>query len=296
MYSHRSIRATMKVGLHVSIAGGIDLAVDRALARGCETFQMFTRNPRGWRFSELDEKAEVFRSKVANSKIEPVVVHMPYLPNLASPRQRIYKSSVKSLITEVKRCELLKAQYLVVHLGSHLGSGSRPGSERIVNAVSDALSGASGSTTILLENTSGSQNSMGSTFDEISDILEKVGKAVNICLDTCHAFASGYDLRSDCAIEGTLGELEEQIGLKRLKVIHVNDSKGALGSRLDRHEHIGLGKIGRKGFRCLLTHPKIRGIPLILETPIDGRRNDDGDMRVVRKLASIRSKTAMRFS
>jgi deoxyribonuclease-4 len=276
----------MKVGLHVSIAGGIDLAVDRALARGCETFQIFTRNPRGWGFDDLGVRAKAFREKVAKSKLEPVAVHMPYLPNLASPTRRIYRASVKSLVSEVRRCELLKARYLVVHLGSHMGSGTRLGSERIAHAISEALSVAGSGTMILLENTSGSRNSMGSSFDEISDILEKVDKAVNVCFDTCHAFASGYDLRNDRAIDGTLSELEKKIGLKRLKVIHINDSKGALGSRLDRHEHIGLGKIGSKGFSSLLAHPRIKEIPLILETPIDRRRDDYGNMRAVRNLAN----------
>jgi len=261
------------------------LAVDRALARKCDTFQIFTRNPRGWRFSELADRAEAFREKVASSKIAPVVVHMPYLPNLASPRERIYEASVKSLVAEVKRCEHLGAQYLVVHLGSHLGSGAVAGSDRIVQALSEALLG--GGTTILLENTAGSRNSMGSTFDEISYILDRVGKSVSVCLDTCHAFASGYDLRDGVAIERTLGEFDERIGMKRLKVIHVNDSKGALGSRLDRHEHIGLGKIGNRGFRRFLTHPKVRGIPLILETPIDRRRDDYGNVMAVRELSRI---------
>jgi len=273
----------MRLGLHVSIEGGIDLAVDRALARKCDTFQIFTRNPRGWRFSELADRAGAFRRKVANSKIAPVVVHMPYLPNLASPRERIYEASVQSLVAEVKRCDLLGARFLVVHLGSHLGSGEMAGSRRVVQAVSEAI--LSGETTILLENTAGSRNSIGSSFDEISSILDGVGKAASVCLDTCHAFASGYDLRGEVAIDATLGEFDERIGMKKLKIIHVNDSRGALGSRLDRHEHIGLGKIGIRGFRRFLTHPKVKGIPLILETPIDRRRDDCGNLRTVRKLA-----------
>jgi len=285
MYCHGSVLISMRIGLHISIAGGIDLAVDRALARRCDTFQIFTRNPRGWRFSELADRAKAFRAKVADSKIEPIIVHMPYLPNLASPRRGVYEASVRSLLAEVKRCELLGARYLVVHLGSHLGSGAMAGSERVVQAISEALLG--GGTTILLENTAGSRNSMGSTFDEISNILDKVGKAVNVCLDTCHAFASGYDLRDEAAIDGTLCEFDGRIGMRRLRVIHANDSKGALGSRLDRHEHIGLGRIGIRGFRSFLTHPKVRGIPLILETPVDRRRDDYGNVMAVRRLGRI---------
>lgn len=277
----------MRVGLHVSILGSIDMAVERAVERQCDTFQIFTRNPRTWRFGELADGAVAFRRKVSSYGIWPVVVHMPYLPNLASPRQTIHSASVRSLLAEVKRCEVLNAPYLVAHLGSHLGAGAEVGSARIVQALSKALSKSGAKTTILLENTSGSRNSMGSSFEDINDILIKVDNNVNVCFDTCHAFAAGYDMRGAAAVERTLEELDDRIGLKRIKVVHINDSKGALGSRLDRHEHIGLGKIGAGGFRGLFAHPRIREIPLILETPIDRRRDDYGNMRVVRKLASI---------
>jgi deoxyribonuclease-4 len=275
----------MKVGLHVSISGALDLAVDRAVSSRCDTFQIFTRSPRQWDFVELNSGAEVFRKKVASSGLWPVVVHMPYLPNLASPRREVFRASVNSLVAEVKRCELLGVPYLVTHLGSHLGSGVEAGCERIIQAISEAFDRSTRSVSILLENTAGSKNSMGSTFEEISMILERLDKTVNVCFDTCHAFASGYDLRDEIAIGETLEKFENLIGLSRLKLLHINDSKGSLGSRLDRHEHIGLGKIGRRGFRSFLTNPKLRHIPMILETPIDERRSDSSNIAVVRKLA-----------
>jgi len=275
----------MKVGLHVSISGALDLAVDRAVSSMCDTFQIFTRSPRQWDFVELNSGAEVFRKKVASSGLWPVVVHMPYLPNLASPRREVFRASVKSLVAEVKRCELLGVPYLVTHLGSHLGSGVEAGCDRITQAISEAFDRSTRSVSILLENTAGSKNSMGSTFEEISMILERLDKTVNVCFDTCHAFASGYDLRDEIAIGETLEKFENLIGLSRLKLLHINDSKGSLGSRLDRHEHIGLGKIGRRGFRSFLTNPKLRHIPMILETPIDERRSDSSNIAVVRKVA-----------
>jgi deoxyribonuclease-4 len=275
----------MKVGLHVSISGSLDLAVDRAVSNRCDTFQIFTRSPRQWDFVELNSGAEVFRKKVASSGLWPVVVHMPYLPNLASPRREVFRASVKSLVAEVKRCELLGVPYLVTHLGSHLGSGVAAGCERITQAISEAFDRSTRSVSILLENTAGSKNSMGSTFEEISMILERLDKTVNVCFDTCHAFASGYDLRDEIAIGDTLEKFENLIGLSRLKLLHINDSKGSLDSRLDRHEHIGLGKIGRRGFRSFLTNQKLRHIPMILETPIDERRSDSCNIAVVRKLA-----------
>lgn len=278
----------MKIGAHVSISGSLDLSVDRAVAIGCDTFQIFTRSPRRWKINDLNKKTvETFKKKVVNSGLWPIVVHMPYLPNLASPISRIFRASVRSLIEEMKRCEILGAPYLIIHLGNHLGSGVDFGCERIVQAISEAIASATSRVSILLENTAGSRNSMGSTFEEISVILDRVDETINVCFDTCHAFASGYDLRDENAIGETLDKFEDLIGLSRLKIIHINDSKGSLGSGLDRHEHIGLGKIGRKGFRSFLTNPKLRKIPMILETPINKRCDDLGNISIVRKLAQI---------
>ena len=279
----------LRLGLHVSIEGEIDQAVERALERGCNTMQMFTRNPRGWQFKELDsDLVECFRTKLEGSGIEPVFSHMPYLPNLASPKEEVYALSVKSLKVELQRCTQLRIPYVVSHMGSNLGLGKTAGLQRIVAAINSALQESPGETVILLENTAGTKNSMGSTFEDTRRILDRIveRKRVGVCLDTCHAFAAGYDIATPTAIERTLERFRDVIGIDMLKVIHLNDSIGGLGSHLDRHEHIGLGKIGENGFRNIL-HSPLGRFPLILETPIDERRSDIGNLQKVRELASL---------
>jgi len=280
--------ALMKLGVHVSISGSIDLAIDRALERGCETFQMFTRNPRAWKTSDLSEGvAKDFTRKLADSGITPAVAHMPYLPNLASSREDVYEKSVEILSAEIDRCGLLNIPYLVTHLGSHLGAGMPAGYGRVVYACNRALSRVENEVIILLENTAGGKNSMGGAFENIRYIIDRVEQKnrVAVCFDTSHAFASGYDLRSVEALERTLEVLDRSIGLDLLKVIHLNDSRGDLGSRIDRHDHIGLGFIGEEGFKAILRNETVRRLPLILETPIDERRDDYGNLEKVRELA-----------
>jgi deoxyribonuclease-4 len=276
----------MPIGFHVSIAGSLDKAVDRAKGLGCSAFQIFTRNPRGWAFSPLDAAiASKFRDKLAHSGMSPVVDHMPYLPNLSSPNSEVYGKSLSTLKAELRRCDALGVPYLVTHLGSHLGAGPEEGRKRLVSAITSALAETNTRCTILLENTAGTKNSIGTTFRELATIIDLIGSKdrVGFCFDTCHAMGGGYDLKR----RGTdvLDELDEVIGLNRLKVIHLNDSKGAPGSHLDRHEHIGLGTIGEDGFRTLLRDGRINGIPMIIETPVDSRRGDEGNFSKVLELA-----------
>jgi deoxyribonuclease-4 len=276
----------MRLGLHLSIQGSIDRVVDRGLERGCNTFQMFSRNPRGWRSKKLSSlEVESFRRKLGESGIWPVVIHTPYLLNLASPRDDVYSKSVALLKDELRRASELGVPYVVTHLGSHLGYGKMRGFRRIVEAVNDCFSSVENDVFLLLENTAGTKNSMGSSFEDIEYILSRieVGERVGVCFDTSHAFASGYDLVSRGAVQHTLERFDEVIGLDKLRLVHLNDSKGALGSRVDRHEHIGLGKIGEDGFRNILQSP-LGQLPLILETPIDGRRTDMGNLEKVREL------------
>ena len=278
----------VKVGVHVSIAGSIDLAVDRAEKAGCDTFQIFSRNPRGWRFKEIPEEvAREFRRKLALTGISPVVDHMPYLPNLATPKEDVYARSVEALAEELERCAILGIPYLVTHLGSHLDSGKEGGFERTAEAISRALSSVENEVILLLETTSDSKNSVGGSFEDLAEIMRRVGREdrVGACFDTCHAFVAGYELRTAEGVAETMEGFNEAVGLSRLKVVHLNDSKGPLGSKLDRHEHIGLGEIGEEGFRRILRHPAIRALPLILETPVDERRDDRGNIALVRKLA-----------
>jgi deoxyribonuclease-4 len=276
----------VKVGVHISIAGSLERAVDRAKAVGCDVFQMFSRSPRGWGFAPLsDETRNAFIGKIRSSGIMPVD-HMPYLPNLASPKPEIYKKSIAALSAELDRCEQLDIPFLVTHLGHHLGDGIAGGRSRVIGAINTALE-SSGNVILLLENTAGEKNSVGSSFEHIRGIMDGLEKnnRVGVCLDTCHAFAAGYELRTETGIEETLAQFDDQIGIKNLRIIHLNDSKGDRGSSLDRHEHIGMGFIGEDGFRRILHHPVLSALPLICETPVDDRRDDVGNIRKVRELA-----------
>jgi len=277
----------IKLGLHLSIAGTIDRVVDRAVERGCDTLQMFSRNPRGWRSEKLGSgEVEVFRKKLKRSGIWPVFIHTPYLLNLASPKEDVYRKSVEALKDELRRAGELGVPYVVTHLGSHLGHGKKEGFKRIVASVNNSFSQVDNGVVLLLENTAGTKNSTGSSFEDIEYIASRIKdkERIGVCFDTAHAFAAGYDLVSQGAVEHTLQRFDETIGFEELKLVHLNDSKEGLGSRLDRHEHIGMGKIGEQGFRNILKSSLGR-LPLILETPIDERRNDIENLRVVRELA-----------
>jgi deoxyribonuclease-4 len=276
-----------RVGVHISIAGGVDRAVDRAMQKGCDVFQIFSRNPRGWASRELSsEEAGRFAEKMEKSGLSLAVDHMPYLPNLASPKDDVYVKSLQALAEELKRCHALGIPYLVTHLGSHLGSGWEAGLGRIVGAIEDAFSQTDDAEVVLLlENTAGGVNSMGSSFEEIGAIIERLeGKRLGVCLDTCHLFAAGYELRTEEGVQETLETFEEVVGLELLKLIHLNDSAGERGSRLDRHAHIGLGEIGETGIRAILADKNLKELPLILETPVDSVRDDVGNLRTVRAL------------
>ena len=279
----------IKLGVHVSISGTLDQAPDRARELECDTFQMFTRNPRGWNFSKLNQdEVKEFRRKNSTYNLAPVVTHMPYLPNLSSPKKAIYNKSVKSLVAEVERSSTLGIPYVVTHLGSHLGKGQETGLERLVSAINIAFEQNKNDVMLLLENTAGTKNSMGSTFEEIQRIIDGVEdkERVGICLDTAHAFAAGYDIRTPNGVNATMKKFDSALGLAHLKVIHLNDSKVPLGAGRDRHEHIGLGYIGEEGFRALFKQDAVQGLPFIMETPIDERRDEAGNIKKVRELSS----------
>lgn len=275
------------VGLHISAAGSLDLAFDRAQELGATTFQIFTRNPNQWKFKPLEEGVvSLFKEKRKKSGFRRVVDHMPYLPNLASSEASSMKISRYTLAEETKRCDSLEIDYLVVHLGSHLGKGTSVGIKNIAGGVDEAVARSEGGTTILLENMAGQKNCVGARFEEIRSILDssKYGNRVGVCLDSCHAFASGFDLRNEAAVADTMGLFDEIIGLERLKVVHLNDSKGPLGSRLDRHEDIGEGKIGKAGMKAFLHHHGVRDRPIIMETPYEDIRTMEKSVRLVRAL------------
>lgn len=271
--------AILKVGCHLSIAGGLFKAIDRARDLGCTAFQIFTSNPRGWACSDIStEDRERF------AQIDFANAHMPYLPNLAAPNPEIHKRSVETMTRELERCEALSIRLLVTHLGSHLGQGEKEGRERIVSAIKEALSRAESQTMILLENTAGTKNSLGTRPDELAMILDALDGSdrVGVCIDTAHAFAAGYDWRSD--ENPFYAELEAARISSRIRVLHLNDSKVALGKRADRHDHIGLGEIGTEGLKKAVTHPIFRHLPIILETPDDERRSDRENIAAARAL------------
>ncbi|MGC2571952.1 MAG: deoxyribonuclease IV [Candidatus Nitrosopolaris sp.] len=286
----------VRIGFHVSIAGGISNSVDNASKIGCAAFQIFSRNPRGWAAKPLvEDDVKNFKTRLAKSSLsqDSVLVHMPYLPNLASPDGELYRKSVDTLAAEMHRCALLGISYLVIHLGSHLGKGTENGINQLVKAckyaIEDSLNRQKKNVVrILLENMAGQKNSLGSKFEEIRLILDKLNDygSFGVCLDTCHAFAAGYDLRKKKDVEKMLDHFHSSVGSKELKALHLNDSKGDLNSKVDRHEHIGLGKIGNTGFEALLSHKSLMSLPMIMETPVDDTRRDIDNLRIVLELAN----------
>jgi deoxyribonuclease-4 len=276
------------VGIHVSISGKLDLSVDRAIEVGCVgAFQIFTCSPRQWNASKLKpEEVELFKTKVKQNKFQ-VFAHMPYLPNLSSPDEKFYHKSVEVLKREVNRCDELGVQNLVLHFGSHMGTSVEAGQKRIIQACNEALHESSNSLVrLLLENSAGIKNSVGSEFPFIKKVLDEVLdlNRIGVCFDTCHAFAANYDLRSVEDVKKTVSELDDKVGLENLFLIHLNDSKGEVGDCLDRHENIGKGKIGMAGMAAILGLKELSHIPVVLETPVDNDGDDKRDIETVKKL------------
>ena len=281
------------MGFHVSITGSISNSIKNAESIGCTAFQIFTRNPRGWRAKSLEmNDVKEFKSKINDSYIDKndVVVHIPYLPNFAAPDGESYNKSKDVLAEEIIRCFELDIPFLILHLGSHLGFGEKNGINQIVNACNFALDNFHSSyrrhlrLNILIENSSGQKNSIGSKFEEIRDILDVLNdRKFGVCFDTCHAFASGYDLRTTEKVIDTMNSFNDIINIKNLKVLHLNDSKGKINEKKDRHQHIGLGSIGKEGLMEVLKNKHFQNIPIIMETPNDGIQGDKENMKVVSK-------------
>jgi len=279
----------VQIGAHVSISGSIANAITNASERECSAFQVFTSNPRGWHAKDLtDEGITNYKNNLSQSNIDrfATVAHMPYLPNLSSPEISVYEKSIHTMIREVERCDKLGIPYLVTHLGSHKGTGEDKGIQRLVSALTEVAK-TNKDVTILLENTAGQKNSVGSDFTQLAEIFFglKPASRFGICIDTCHAFAAGYDLRNEKNVKDVFEKFDSKIGLKHIKIIHLNDSKGELGCHLDRHEHIGLGHIGEAGLSQVVKLANKNKIPIILETPIDERRTDFENIRKAKDLA-----------
>ncbi|MGQ9631906.1 MAG: deoxyribonuclease IV [bacterium] len=281
----------MRFGVHVSISDSGREAVREAARLNCDCIQIFAGNPRQWRGPTLaPEEIASARRDLERLGIHPVVAHLSYLPNIASPRENIYRKSAAALKREMKAAQLWGAPYIVVHLGSHTGSGPEIGIDRIVAALEGAIAEAGNGMRILLENSAGEGYEMGATFPEIRAILDRLGggDSVGVCFDTCHAFAAGYDLRDEKAVANVLDSFDGDIGLRQLYTVHVNDSMYPLGSRRDRHQHIGEGHIGLRGFEALLNDERLRDMPFILETP---RREEGDDLRNITMLRRLAGRT-----
>jgi len=277
----------MKLGVHVSIAGHIYEAVDRAAALGCNAFQIFSRNPSGWEALELDPAdVEEFRKRRKAKGISPVVVHIPYLINMCSPDDSLWRKSVDAYIEDIKRADMIGADYFVTHLGSPKEKGRDYGIARFSKGLNEAIAKAKPELTILLENTAGGGDSIGSKFEDIEEIIGSVKDTnkVGVCLDTAHTFEAGFDLKSKPGLEKLIKYIDSTAGLDKIKVIHFNDSMSEMGSHNDRHWHIGKGKIGAEGMKRIVNHPKLRDCAFILETPKETEKSDKANLAAVRKM------------
>ena len=277
----------MRFGFHVSIAGGFSKVAERARVRSCQTIQFFSRNPRGWKYSPLNkEEVEEFRSSVRSAGFSPIFLHMPYLPNIAFSKSKFYKPSIQSLVIDLHRAERLGAQFLIIHIGHGMESSEDEAIEAVSQGINRAFEKVENAVTLLMENTAGQGTEIGYKFDQIKKIIEGVEEdgRLGVCLDTAHTIEAGYDISKKEGLEKTLEQFDKTVGLKRLHLLHLNDSKTPLGSRRDRHWHIGEGYIGREGFRTLVNHPLLKHLPGIMETPRKDTVEDLKNMEVIRSL------------
>ena len=276
----------IRLGVHVSIAGGIENSLLRARELGCSAIQIFSRNPRGWKDSPLRAAViDSFRMAAEKGDIDPIVIHTPYLLNLASEDEELQRRSIEALGREITRAGQLGASLVVTHLGSAGGAGKKAGCKRVVQALRKVMK-RDFSVSVLMENTAGGGNTIGSTFAELEEIIESVDRdeRLKVCFDSCHGYAAGYDFCSPEKSRSLAREIERTVGMKRLALLHLNDCLSALGAHLDRHAHIGEGRIGLAGFGSLLGQRALRRLPVILETP---KKNPSDDLRNLARVRDI---------
>lgn len=282
----------MFLGAHMSVAGGLYLAIERIRRVAGTALQIFSRNQRQWQAKPISaEEAELFGRAWRQWGDYPVAVHASYLINLAADKPDMWTKSIKALAAELERTQALAIPHIVIHPGSHGGLGPEEGVVRVAAGLDEAfaLAPEAAAPMILLETTAGQGTALGSTFEELAAIraASKNGRRLGVCLDTCHIFAAGYDIGSTQGYEQTMADFDSIIGLRHLHFIHVNDSKKPLASRVDRHDHIGAGAIGLNGFRLLMTDARLQRLPKTLETPKGEDLAEDLDnMRILRKLAA----------
>jgi deoxyribonuclease IV len=276
------------IGAHMSIAGGLHQAFERGAEAGCAAIQIFTKNASQWRGKTITpEDGLLFRKAWEESSIRPVLAHDSYLINLGAPDEVLWQKSITAFIDEMTRCALLGIPALTMHPGAHLGAGIEAGLDRIGAAFRRIFAEAPSDVTVLLENTAAQGTYLGGRFEELAAIMDRVPQGrFGICFDTCHAFAAGYDISSAEGYARVMAEFDSQVGLDQIYAFHVNDSKKGLGSRVDRHEHIGRGSIGQEGFRALMQDGRFQQTPKILETPKDnGLQADKENLATLRRLA-----------
>ncbi len=279
-------------GAHMSTAGGVSKALERGQSIGCDTIQIFTRNNNRWASKPIPpEEAERFHEKVEETGIWPVFSHAAYLINLAGAKEELWEKSIAAFIDELERAELLGLMGVVLHPGSHMGEGEEQGIARIAAALDRCHEATEGFKTLtLLEITAGTGANLGYRFEQLADIRSRVKhpERVAFCFDTCHAFAAGYDFRTREGYEAMMEAWDRILGIERLKAFHMNDSKHPLGSRKDRHEHIGKGTIGLDGFRWIVNDPRFEQVPMVLETPKSRDMHEDVEnLKVLRSLVGV---------
>lgn len=278
----------MRLGSHVSVAGKIYLSVARAKAIGCQTMQIFSGNPRSWRPAGYsDEDTAEFKKRRLDAGIDPVAIHLPYLVNLGSANEEVHRHSVETTIANLEQAKILGADYLVVHTGSHGGTGRKKGLAAVKNSLDEILEQPFESVTLLLENTAGAGYALGSKMEDLAEIFASFegDSRLGLCLDTCHAYAAGYNLASEKGLNSLLDKIEALFGLHKLKFMHLNDCRGRLRSGLDRHEHIGKGLIGEDGFKRLVNHPCLQNLAGVIETPRLGTEDDARNLALLHNLA-----------
>lgn len=291
-HSTRIASQDLLIGAHESISGGIHTAFERAESIGCRTLQVFTKSSNQWAAKPLiDEDIANYKTAALKSNIKHVVAHDSYLINLCALNPEILKKSREAFFDELKRCETLGIQYLNFHPGAHIGAGEKEGIKKIIESLNWAHERTKGFQVLsVLETTAGQGSSLGYKFEHLKEIIEGVDepKKMAVCIDTCHIFAAGYDISTEDGYEKTFKEFDDIIGLKKLVAFHMNDSKKGLGSKVDRHEHIGKGMIGKNAFRFLMQDGRFASIPKILETPKgEDLKEDKMNLAVLRKLSGV---------
>ena len=281
------------IGAHMSIAGGMEKSVERGLAVGCTTMQIFTKSNRQWGAKVLTQQdCDTFKHAVKESGIAPVVVHATYLINIGSPKKETVEKSVDAIVKELERCHKLGIPYLVLHPGAHLKTDEDACLTRIANNLDAAFSRAKSNTMILLETMAGQGSTVCYLFEHIAAIIKrsKNTRRIGVCFDTCHVFVAGYDFTTKKTYEVMWQKFDDVIGLHKLKAIHVNDSKKGLGARVDRHEDIGKGAIGLTAFELLFNDPRFFAVPKILETPKEELSDDLCNIATIKKLISKKTR------